>query len=156
MVTYLDRVLYLYPDIQGVIYWHTPCEEAPSEDPYERLLWNNEDIPKPDKATLDNIDEKLILKKRLEKTLIPKVEEISKDKSAEIIHPSLQLNYIAKALFLLYKGKENWTAEESTFAARLLGAWAKLDVIKSNELKLKDDIADAVDPSEINLAEGWG
>jgi hypothetical protein len=59
-MNYLDKVLYLFPDLQNVVYWHDICEEAPSEDAYERLIWNNNDIPKPSKDDLDALDENAI------------------------------------------------------------------------------------------------
>jgi hypothetical protein len=55
MITLLDKVLFLHPGIQGVVYWNDPNPLAPSADPYERLLWDNKDIPKPTKAALDAI-----------------------------------------------------------------------------------------------------
>lgn len=60
MVTYLDKVLYLHPNIERVVYWHEKCEQAPYDDAYDRLLWENTEIPKPTKEELDALDDALV------------------------------------------------------------------------------------------------
>jgi hypothetical protein len=60
MVTYLDKVLYLYPDIQGVMYWHTQYDGTPWNDPYDGLVWENKEIEKPTQAELDALDDETV------------------------------------------------------------------------------------------------
>ena len=62
-ITYLDKVQYLHPGIQHVMYWHDKNPEADFDDPYDRLLWENKDFPKPSKEELDSISDELILTK---------------------------------------------------------------------------------------------
>lgn len=56
-INYFDKVLYLYPDIQRVCYWHTQYDGTPWKDPYEGLKWENPDIKKPSKKQLDALDD---------------------------------------------------------------------------------------------------
>lgn len=53
MITYLDKVLYLYPTIQGVVFWQTQYDGTPFTDPYDGLKWENTEIAKPSKVELD-------------------------------------------------------------------------------------------------------
>jgi hypothetical protein len=55
MVTYLDKIRHLYPNIQQVMYWHAQQDGKPWEDPYEGIIWENTSIPKPSKEDLDAI-----------------------------------------------------------------------------------------------------
>lgn len=53
--TYLDRVLYLYPGIQGVTFWQTQPDGTPWNDAYDGIVWENTEIKKPTKRQLDAI-----------------------------------------------------------------------------------------------------
>jgi hypothetical protein len=57
MASYFDKVLYLYPNIQHVMYWQTQYDGKPWNDPYDGLKWNNTEIPKPTKEELDALDD---------------------------------------------------------------------------------------------------
>jgi hypothetical protein len=57
MANYFDKVLYLYPNIQRVAYWYTQYDGTPWSDPYDGLIWENTEIEKPSKATLDALDD---------------------------------------------------------------------------------------------------
>lgn len=41
-----------YPGIQRVSYWQTKFDGTPWDDPYEGLVWENTEIPKPTKEEL--------------------------------------------------------------------------------------------------------
>lgn len=60
MINYLDKVLYLYPDIQRVSFWETQYDCTPWNDPYDGLVWENTDIEKPSKETLDALDDAVV------------------------------------------------------------------------------------------------
>lgn len=60
MVTYLDKVLYLHPNIEGVMYWHTQYDGTHWADAYEGLVWENTEIAKPIKAELDALDDSVV------------------------------------------------------------------------------------------------
>ncbi len=60
MANYLERVLYLYPNINRVVYWSTQYDGTPWENPYDGLFWENTDIKKPSQKTLDKLDAKLV------------------------------------------------------------------------------------------------
>ena len=78
MITYLDKVQFLYPNIQRVMYWHEKNSEADFDDPYDRLLWENTDIEKPTKEILDAIkDEDVIVAK--EATIVAQKETLLKE-----------------------------------------------------------------------------
>ncbi len=47
-----DIIISKYPDIQGVSYWQTQFDGTPWKDPYDGLVWENKDIPKPTKEEL--------------------------------------------------------------------------------------------------------
>lgn len=55
MNTYFDKILYLYPNIQGVSYWHTQYDGTPWNDPYDGIVWENKEIEKPSKEQLDTV-----------------------------------------------------------------------------------------------------
>lgn len=57
MTNYFHRVLYLYPDIEGIMYWYTQQDGTPWNDSYDGLIWNNNQIAKPTKAELDALDD---------------------------------------------------------------------------------------------------
>lgn len=57
MITYLDRILYLYPTIQRVMYWNTKKNGKPWDDPYDGIVWENTSIMKPTKTQLDAISD---------------------------------------------------------------------------------------------------
>jgi hypothetical protein len=56
MIDYLDRILYLYPEIQGVSYWHTQYTGEAWDDLYDGIVWENTEIPKPSKEQLEALD----------------------------------------------------------------------------------------------------
>lgn len=67
MITYFDKVLYLYPKIQGVMYWQSCPGHLSStgkahewEDLYSGLVWDNPEIPKPSKEELDALDDQIV------------------------------------------------------------------------------------------------
>lgn len=55
MINYFDKILKLYPGIQGVAYWHTQQDGTPWEDPYDGIVWENAEIKKPTKKQLDAV-----------------------------------------------------------------------------------------------------
>lgn len=59
-MTYLDKILYLYPDIQQVSYWNTQYDGSAWDDPYDGLIWENTEIEKPLKETLDALDNNIV------------------------------------------------------------------------------------------------
>jgi hypothetical protein len=65
-MTYLDKVLHLYPDIQGVMYWHSDPETGEpwtsDKEAYEKgLIWNNAEIERPRRATLDALKDEDVI-----------------------------------------------------------------------------------------------
>ena len=90
MVTLLDKVLYLYPNLQQVVYWHEKNSAAPFDDPYDRLIWNNATIPKPALATLNAVTDAQVLQKR--------AEDIAKDEKKELSKSLLFKAIYAKEL----------------------------------------------------------
>lgn len=69
-MTYLDKILYLYPEAQGVMYWYTHhnccfnedgtpknCDMQSWENPYEGLSFENQNFEIPTQQTLDALDE---------------------------------------------------------------------------------------------------
>ena len=56
-VTYFDKAVYLLGHIGNFRYYETKCEQAPFDDPYERLIWENQDVPKPSKLELDILED---------------------------------------------------------------------------------------------------
>lgn len=69
MATYFDKIMYLYPNIQGVLYWHTQStfhnitgkndmayDGVPWPNAYDGLIWSNTDILKPTQEELDALD----------------------------------------------------------------------------------------------------
>ncbi len=61
MITYLDRVLVLYPTIQHIMYWNTQKDGTPWLDPYDGLIWENIEITKPTKEELDLVTDQQVL-----------------------------------------------------------------------------------------------
>lgn len=60
-ISIMDKVLHMYPKIQRVSYWCTQFDGTPWDDPYDGLVWENEDVPKPTKDLLASIpDEKVM------------------------------------------------------------------------------------------------
>lgn len=76
-MNYLEKVLKLYPNIQGVMYWHTQQDGTPWKDTYDGLIWENTEIPKPTKKQLDAVvgysDEYL---KQINSEVYKKLDEI--------------------------------------------------------------------------------
>lgn len=94
MITYFDKILYLYPDIQRVSYWHTKYDGSEWDDPYEGIVWENIEISKPSKETLDDLDENTVaseLKNREEKEKFN--QEVNRVKE----------DVIGKAAFFVFK-----------------------------------------------------
>lgn len=82
MATYFDKVLYLYPNIQGVSYWYTQYDGTPWNDLYDGLVWENKDMPKPLKIALDELDDALV-----EKTLSER-KEVQRKKDRDLQYKS--------------------------------------------------------------------
>ncbi len=74
MITYLDKILYLHPEAQGVMYWDTHhnccfnedgspknCDMQPWDDPYEGLVLDNPNFSVPKRKVLDALDENVVL-----------------------------------------------------------------------------------------------
>jgi hypothetical protein len=51
-MNYFDAILYKYPGIEHVSYWYTQKDGTAWLDPYDGLIWENKDIPKPSKEDL--------------------------------------------------------------------------------------------------------
>jgi len=83
MADYLDKVLYLYPKIQGVMYWYSKYDGSDWEDLYDGLEWNNSEIPKPTKEELDALDDSIveaeISRRAKEQQELRELEEAKKD-----------------------------------------------------------------------------
>jgi hypothetical protein len=47
-----EIITFKYPGIQQVSYWGTQYDGTPWNDPYDGLIWENKDIPKPTKEEL--------------------------------------------------------------------------------------------------------
>lgn len=75
-MTYFDKILYLYPNIREISYQHSQIDGTPWDDPYDGLIWENKDIPKPSKQTLDAVDENVILQKKNTDAEQRKIQEI--------------------------------------------------------------------------------
>lgn len=82
-MNYLDKILYLYPSIQHVMYWHSQYDGQPWNDPYDGIVWNNKDIPKPSKAELDALDESLVQAAMDAKALENKLNRLKADESIQ-------------------------------------------------------------------------
>lgn len=53
-MTIFDLVMLKYPGIQRVSYWNTCPDGAEWDDPYDGLIWENEEVPKPSKEDIAN------------------------------------------------------------------------------------------------------
>lgn len=108
-MNYFEKILYLYPEIQGVSFWETQYDGTEWEDPYDGIVWENEVIEKPTKEELDSLDESIVkeaLQRRKEhRNLIYKVERIKEDING-------------KAAFFIYK-KDNPEATLIDFVKHL-------------------------------------
>lgn len=62
MTDYLQKIQYLYPGIQGVMYWHTQSDGTPWNNPYDGIVWENTDIEKPSQAMLDELNDEIVTK----------------------------------------------------------------------------------------------
>ena len=77
MATYLEKVLFMYPNIQHVMYWGTKPDGKPWAHPYDGLQWDNTEIAKPTRKYLDALSDEKVqteLNKRegiLDKSKIP-------------------------------------------------------------------------------------
>ncbi len=60
MSTYLDKAMVLHPGIQHVMYWGSQYDGTPWADPYDGLVWNNKEIPKPTKSELDAVTDPMV------------------------------------------------------------------------------------------------
>lgn len=77
MVTYLDKILYLHPNINDVMQWHQKSSQHPLcapeddmkpwENPYDGIVWNNKTIPKPTQEELDAIPDEDVLASKEER-----------------------------------------------------------------------------------------
>lgn len=79
MITYLDRALVMYPGIQHVVYWYTQQDMTPWENPYDGLVWNNTEIPKPTQAMLDTITDEQVLEQKQENRIIARDQMFKQD-----------------------------------------------------------------------------
>ncbi len=61
MITYLDKILYLFPEATGVSYWQTQYDGTPWEDPYDGLVLENPNFEIP-RRTLDALDDAIVEK----------------------------------------------------------------------------------------------
>ncbi len=59
-MTYIDKVLYLFPKAQGVMYWHSHHDGTPWDDPYEGLVYDNPNFTPPTREELDVLDETVV------------------------------------------------------------------------------------------------
>ena len=70
MANYFDRILYLYPNITGMMYWVTQSPNYNARgvfdqasdgkawpNPYDGIIWENTDIPQPSQKDLDALDD---------------------------------------------------------------------------------------------------
>jgi hypothetical protein len=60
MVTYFDRLMYLYPNTQGITYKFTKDDGTSWDDPYDGLVWENNTIAKPTKEAIESIDDTVV------------------------------------------------------------------------------------------------
>lgn len=85
MVSYLDKILYIYPNIQGVVYWYEQYDGTPWPDPYDGIVWNNETIAKPSKKELDALDDdkvqEVLLYRENQRNLTQQVQDAKADPS---------------------------------------------------------------------------
>jgi predicted nucleic acid-binding Zn-ribbon protein len=89
MITYLDRVRYLYPDIQRAMYWQTQYDGKEWDDPYDGLVWDNPDIRKPSKETLDALNENVIIAELQKREEAAHKAQVSKDTPLDQIDTSV-------------------------------------------------------------------
>lgn len=52
MMNIFDILILKYPGIQGITYKHTMDDGSVWHDPYDGLIWENKDIPKPTKKNI--------------------------------------------------------------------------------------------------------
>ncbi len=86
MITYLDKILYLYPTIQRVMLWETRYDGTPFEDPYDGIVWENTEIDKPSKEILDAIPEALVIAAKKEKQLDALCESLKSDFTTKMMY----------------------------------------------------------------------
>jgi len=60
MANYYEKIQYLYPGIQRVVYWQTQYDGTPWDNLYDGIVWENEEIEKPSQEQLDNLDDALV------------------------------------------------------------------------------------------------
>jgi hypothetical protein len=92
MITYIDKILYLYPGIQRVSYFHTQSDGTPWQDPYDGIVWENESIPKPTKEALDQVTDYEV-----------QTDKYSKDREA--LEKQYDADIVIKSSYLMYKSR---------------------------------------------------
>jgi hypothetical protein len=97
MLSYFDKIQYLYPKIQGVSYWCTKYDGTAWEDLYDGVVWENAEIQKPIKEELDALDESVVeaeLDRRSEELRkAERDEKYSKDLSLKMAYKNWEYNY---------------------------------------------------------------
>lgn len=71
-VSYFDKIMYLYPGIQGIMQWYTNQNGDPLPNPYMGIEWSNTIINKPSQEALDALDDITVqteLNRRLSETV---------------------------------------------------------------------------------------
>jgi len=83
-ITYLDKIRYLYPNIQRVMQWHTDAEG--NELGYDGIQWENTEIDKPSKAALDAIPDADVLAFLADQKLDALCDELKTDVMAKMMY----------------------------------------------------------------------
>lgn len=67
IITYFEKCIYKFPEITGISYQHLKNDGTEWDNPYDGLIFSNEDFKKPSKEELDAIDENLVREKEFER-----------------------------------------------------------------------------------------
>jgi hypothetical protein len=86
MVTYLEKIQYLYPGIQKVMQWDANFDGTPFNDPYDGVVWENTEYDKPSKEVLDAIPDEDIIASQKEKELNALCDSLKNDTMAKMMY----------------------------------------------------------------------
>lgn len=108
-MNYFDKILYLYPNIQHVMYWHTQPDGSEWDDPYDGLQWYNKEIEKPTKKLLESLNPAVVAvelaKRNKERNPVELLEDTVKALTSKI--ENLADNISKSNSDLLIKHNEN-------------------------------------------------
>lgn len=86
----IDIITLKFPEIQHVMYWNTKQDGTPWEDPYEGLIWENKEIPKPTKKELTQWAEDVDLEYRQKQAAMQRIYPSVNEQLDMLYHDKLE------------------------------------------------------------------